>query len=557
MKKLYIRPLMAATIVSFSAATALADAPQGYYNSLNGKKEGDLKTAVHNLIYKFTQVSSYQALPQYFQRTDVYPESNRWWDMYSDIPFYAPSFSGLNREHSFPKSWWGGLTGVPAYVDLNHLYPSEARANQAKSNYPLGEVAPTVTPSFDNGIVKVGNPVTGQGGTSSTVFEPNDEYKGDFARTYFYMVTCYQDLTWATKYMWMMNQNTYPTLKGWAIDLLLKWHRQDPVSEKELDRNDEVYKIQNNRNPFIDRPALAEYIWGNKVGEAYQGGSADEPVGDPELTTPVQGMSLDFGQVAIGKTTTSQLFFHGANLTGTITLTLTGADKKMFALPSNSIRASLVNQAEGYWLTITYNPQEIGEHTARLIISDGGMEGSRGIALRGECLEVPTLTACTATEATDITSDSYRANWTYPEDEVIDYWVVTRTKYVNGNATIEEVLAEEPGIIIDGFGESDQEAYSVQSVRLGFRSPASNVIFVSHSGITGVEADQEFVVQGFEGFMRFLCSAPHTGVCIYDIAGRMVMFLDTATDNMDVDIPTGIYFISTDQHSTPVKVAVK
>ncbi len=82
--------------------------------------------------------------------------------MYSDIPLYTNSFSGLNREHSLPKSWWGGSTTTPAYIDLNHLYPSEAAANIAKSNYPLGEVSGK--PTFENGITTVGSPVSGQGG---------------------------------------------------------------------------------------------------------------------------------------------------------------------------------------------------------------------------------------------------------------------------------------------------------------------------------------------------------------------------------------------------------
>ena len=276
-----------ALLAALSPLASNAEIPAGYYRSLNGLKDANLKTAVHNLVRNFTLISSYQALPQYFRYTDTYPESNRWWDMYSNIPFYAPSFSGLNREHSFPKSWWGGLTTVSAYVDLNHLYPSEMRANTAKSNYPLGEVSDSQSPQFDNGCCKVGYPVSGQGGGAQYVFEPADEYKGDFARTYFYMATCYQDLHWSRLYM--VSQNTYPTLNRWSVDLLLKWHRSDPVSEKETLRNEQVYRFQNNRNPFIDYPSLAEYIWGNRMGEAFNESSAELPVADPELITPACG----------------------------------------------------------------------------------------------------------------------------------------------------------------------------------------------------------------------------------------------------------------------------
>ena len=537
------------------AAGARAEAPQGYYKSLDGLSEAELKNAVYELIHNFTRVSSYSALPSYFQRTDVYPDSKRWWDMYSDIPLYAPSFTGLNREHSFPKSWWGGSTSVGAYVDLNHLYPSEAAANMAKSNYPLGELAPAEKPKFDNGISKVGYPSTGQGGGCQWVFEPDDEYKGDFARTYFYMATCYQDLTW--KYTYMVSQNLYPTLTGWAAKMLIDWHRRDPVSDKEMNRNDVVYSIQNNRNPFIDHPELAEYLWGDKVGQVFKVNDAP-PAGDPELITPTQGMSLDFGQVAVGSTTTSELYFKGQNLTGPLDLVLSGTDRAMFSIPSSSLSASLVNSNDGTRVIVTYKPSSTGLHSARLIISDGGLTGSRGIALIGECLPVPTLSACTATAPTDITSTTYRANWTVPSGDVVDYWVISRTRYNRGEAVLEEVLAEAPGTIIEDFDQSESESYAVQSVRLGYRSPMSNVVFVSHSGISGVTtADATLIVRGFQGLMRFNTPMPHTGVCVYDVSGALMLYLDEVEDNTDIEFPAGIYFVKSNECGTPVKVAVQ
>lgn len=543
------------------AFASLADVPAGYYSSLNGKSEAELKTAIYKLVRNFTQVSSYSALPQYFQRTDVYPDSRRWWDMYSDIPLYAPSFSGLNREHSFPKSWWGGSTDVPAYVDLNHLYPSEMRANSAKSNYPLGVVS---SASFNNGVCKVGTPATGQGGGSRSVFEPDDEYKGDFARTYFYMATAYQDLTW--RYTYMVTQNTYPTLTGWAIDLLLKWNREDPVSEKETLRNEAVYLIQNNRNPFIDCPALAELLWGDRKGEAFTPAMIGEnpgPAGDPNLITPVQGMDLDFGEVAIGQEVTRRLWFHGEYLTSPLNVRIYRGDTSQFTMSGNTeiqIPHSQINSESGYWLAVTYKPTELSEatpHTARLLISGGGVSGSRGLELRGECLPVPELETPVATAATDITADSYRANWTSGDEEDVDYWVVTRTRYSGDNVTVEELQAEYPYLDIDGFSESDSESYSVQSVRLNYRSQPSNVIYVAHSGVTGVETDLPLVVYGFEGGMRFICSSAHTNARIYDISGREIMVIATVENNTDVELLPGIYMVTTDQCHTPNKVIVR
>ena len=547
-----------AALMTVAAFVAYAEIPAGYYTSLDGKKDAELKNAAYNVIHNLTRISSYSDLPKYFMTTDVYPDgSRRWWDMYSDIPLYAPSFSGLNREHSFPKSWWGGLTDVNAYIDLNHLYPSEAKANMAKSNYPLGTVDIAYTPDFDNGVVKVGYAVNGQGGGAKYVFEPNDEYKGDFARTYFYMVTCYQDYTWTQKYMWMLQQNTYPTLSDWAAQLLLKWSREDPVSQKEIDRNEAVYQFQNNRNPFIDFPALAEYIWGNKKGEAFdlehQGGG--EPTGDPILITPVQDMALDFGQVAIGKSITSQLFFHGENLKGTLSVRVYSGDKEMFASASSSIAANLINSEDGYWLNITYTPTALGTHQSRLLISDGGLEGSRGVSLIGECLEVPTLSACTALPASDIEADSYIANWTTPDD-VVDYYIVTRTMYASGSATTEQLLSEDTELLIEGFANSDSESYSVQSVRLGYTSQPSNVVFVDHSGISSASVDQPLAVVAIAGGVRIACSVPQSDCRIYDATGRLVLQLDSVEQNTDIPLPLGVYIITTAQSTRPCRVAV-
>lgn len=541
-------------VAPVSATASDRQIPSGYYNGLDGKSGAELKTAACNIIYNHTEVSSYNALPQYFQRTDVYPDTRRWWDMYADEPFYIPSFKGLNREHSFPKSWWGGSTEIPAYVDLNHLYPAEAAANQAKSNYPLGIVDRSTHASFDNGISTVGYPVSGQGGGAKFVFEPDDEYKGDFARTYFYMVTCYQNLTW--KYTFMVNQNLYPTLNNWSASLLMEWHRNDPVSEKETLRNEAVYKIQNNRNPFIDHPELAEYLWGNRVGETFTPGADPGPVGDPNLITPTQGMELEFGQVALGKSVTTRLFFRGENLTGSFDLVVIGDDKSQFNIPSNSIAASLVNAADGYWFNVTYTPYELGTHEARLIVSEGGITGSRGVVLRGECLEVPTLTACTATAPTDITSDSYVANWESPADEVVDYWIVTRIRYSGGASVQEELLAEECSLLIEDFDASDSESYSVQSVRLGYRSPMSNVVFVDHAGISGVSIDEPLTVNVFEGLVRLNMSRPQTGLRVYDVTGRLILTIPQVENNFEFELPTGAYLIVTDQCSSPSKVVL-
>lgn len=257
----------------------LGQIPTGYYSNAAGKRSADLKTALFTIVRPHNQIEYYSS-SIYFTNTDWHsptadaPEGY-FWDMYSTQK--RTSWYGMNREHSLPKSWWSDAPETTvAYTDLHNLYPSDAAANTAKSNYPLGVV---VGAADFNNFVKVGQngfSVTVNGTTlnySGKVFEPADEYKGDFARDYMYVVTCYQDYAnnWRSLGVQSMliNGSTYPVFKEWAIALLLKWHRDDPVSDKEIQRNNAVYAIQNNRNPYIDHPELAEFIWGKYKGKVW------------------------------------------------------------------------------------------------------------------------------------------------------------------------------------------------------------------------------------------------------------------------------------------------
>lgn len=566
MKKLLFLSIFAAgTLVANSADRVI---PAGYYNSINGLSGAELKTAVYKVIYPHTEVS-YSGLPSNFQKTDVYPNSRRWWDMYSDIPLYAPSFSGLNREHSFPKSWWGGLTDIPAYVDLNHLYPSESAANMAKSNYPLGTVDRSKTPKFDNGITKVGVPVTNQGGGATLVFEPDDEYKGDFARTYFYMATCYQNLTW--RYTYMVMNGTYPTLNTWSRELLLSWARADKVSQKEIDRNEAVYRIQNNRNPFIDFPELCEYIWGDRVGEPFllsehiDGGYT--PTATPTLITPVQDMELDFGEVALGHSSTAKLHLKGENMKEGQMLTLTIYDRpnvtddadqfSIDGLSTTKVSPLAVNSTDGIWVNVQYTPTEIGLHETRMVISGGGITGSIGIGLRGECLPVPTLSAPIALPATDITNTGYTANWQPGNDaDVIDYYIVNRTIYNAAGASTSQIYAEDTSLEILDF--SGSESYTVQAVRLGVTSQPSNSIVVSPGSITGVYEGVRLSARNIGGAILINTTETLDEVRIVEPNGRIVKTLNDVTDNTIVEMPDGIYLVTTpSQSSSVVKVIVK
>ena len=239
--------------------TTQAQIPNGYYNNANGKTGDELKIALHNII-KGHHVVSYNGLINAFAYTDCKP-NGKIWDIYSNIE-YSPS-SGIcgeyeqegdcwNREHTWPQSWFNEQTTPRS--DLFHVYPTDGFVNGQRSNYPYGEVnRPTYTSG--NGS-KLGPCVTS--GYSGKVFEPIDEYKGDIARGYFYMSVRYysEDSNWGTSGMTNKSE-----ILPWAMTMLLRWSDEDPVSDKEIARNNAVYGYQNNRNPFIDHPEYARMIW--------------------------------------------------------------------------------------------------------------------------------------------------------------------------------------------------------------------------------------------------------------------------------------------------------
>ncbi len=288
MKKL--RTLAAIAALAGACATAQAQIPDGYYDSLKGKKGAALKTAVHDIIQKADVLnygSGNGATWWGFWLTDR-TDDGRFIDRYSPESDWVQSTSqgatgsGMNIEHSFPKSWWGGAKNQ-AYCDLYNLMPCESKTNSSKSNYPMGKTSST---TFDNGATKIG---TGDWGVK--VWEPADEWKGDFARGYMYMATCYQTLSWTSAGVDILSNGDYPTLLSKASSLYIQWAKADKPSAVEITRNNAVSKIQGNRNPYVDFPNLMEYVWGDSVdyafdpattvhAEAYSGGDTPTPTED-------------------------------------------------------------------------------------------------------------------------------------------------------------------------------------------------------------------------------------------------------------------------------------
>ena len=283
--------------------SASADEPAGYYTNAIGKSDEALMTALEGIIQVHRELS-YNALWDSYPYTDT-GSDGYYIDMYSTCKYDYNSThiagasnvgEGINREHSFPKSWFGGEV-APMFTDLMMIIPVDGFVNQRRSNNPYGVCAGGKTyVNKELGVSMLGKLGTSTyNGYTQTVFEPDDEYKGDFARIYFYMVTCYKSLvgTWPGSGQLDYAENGYKAFSDWSLQMLMEWHRADPVSPKEIARNEAVYSSivgskdygQGNRNPFVDHPELAEYIWGTKQHTSWTG--QDTPVDPLDKRTPV------------------------------------------------------------------------------------------------------------------------------------------------------------------------------------------------------------------------------------------------------------------------------
>ncbi|MBC7552818.1 MAG: endonuclease, partial [Taibaiella sp.] len=259
---------MKRTILSLLAILpffAIAQIPTGYYSSAAGLSGKPLRVALKNIIRPHTILTYTPGLWNAYYTTDVKP-NGKLWDMYSDIPGGTPAYEYTivsdqcgstspsaeggcyNREHTWPQSKFSYDTAIKC--DLQFVIPTDNYVNAQRDDFPYGEVGGTPAHIFTNNS-KLGT--NGYAGSpSSTCFEPVDSFKGDIARLLFYVATCYYGAD-STKFTnWEMA--TGISFKPWAIAMLLEWHHNDPVSAKEINRNNKAYLRQNNRNPFIDYP---------------------------------------------------------------------------------------------------------------------------------------------------------------------------------------------------------------------------------------------------------------------------------------------------------------
>ncbi|OWK74160.1 endonuclease I [Flavobacteriaceae bacterium JJC] len=342
--------LLAVFTVSFS----FAQIPTGYYDGTSGLTGYSLKTKLNQIISNGALDLGYGSgtgglwLTYFTSDRDYYYENNgTLLDMYSEKPGgpdayeynLGQSTAGgnqcgstnqnnegfcYNREHSFPKVNFGGQSAVPMANDAHFVIPSDYYVNSRRSNYPYGE---TAAPSWTstNGT-KLGN--SSFPGYSGTIFEPINEFKGDLARMSLYFITRYEDkLASFSQYQSATNPLDGSTNRGfqqWYINLLLKWAAQDPVSQREIDRNNAVYARQHNRNPFIDHPEWINMIWTSTLS------SSETAAFDRTLSVypnPVRNGELHLAGYGLDKIGSVQIYSIDGKLIQTVNQNLKNSNK--------------------------------------------------------------------------------------------------------------------------------------------------------------------------------------------------------------------------------------
>lgn len=371
-----------------------------YYANIDGKatdSNDNLRKALCTIISDGYTKIGYSSLPNSVYAASSNPSdfyngsgsSKTMEDIYSSYPYNSSQDgssattcgTGWNKEHTVPQSWFGKAS--PMVSDAHHVFPTDIRMNSVRSNYPYGENNATKSCS-DYGYGHLGTSTFS--GYTGQVFDPGSKedcggncYRGDIARVYFYMATRYRttNFTNGTGGTSFTYTNGVADLTDYMKNLMLKWHREDPVSEKELKRNNAIYAHQKNRNPFVDYPCLVEYIWGDKKGETvslsslisgYTGVGTDCCSSEPTLT--VSSSSVTISPIATSSSTTQTFTVTGANLTGSISITKNSGSSSYITVNPTSITSGYNGTTP---ITITYNaPASAGTHTATLTISSTG-----------------------------------------------------------------------------------------------------------------------------------------------------------------------------------------
>jgi endonuclease I len=251
--------------------------PPGYYSSLEGLSGNALKQELQNIIANpaVVRLHSYADIWEILRTSDRNPQNNNQvWCMYIEAPMAkldqqnTSSIVGKwNREHIFPQSRGGfsvaegdtadginvwlstnATTTVDGVSDAHHIRAENGQENSSRNNKNFGTV---------NSSTVYAGPAGTQG-----------SWRGDVARALFYMAVRFESLNVVNGDPVELSSGN-PSYQIGDLATLLTWNISDPRDDFEMNRNNYIYTWQMNRNPFIDHPSLADYIFGANFGQPW------------------------------------------------------------------------------------------------------------------------------------------------------------------------------------------------------------------------------------------------------------------------------------------------
>ena len=421
-----MKRILFSSIILICLASWAQGSTEQYYRKAEGLSGTQLKAALHDIIQP-ALVLGYGGGPgktwSGFWQTDQM-EDLQVRDRYSNtIRHLNPDLSAvaeMNIEHIWANSWWGHVQNN-AYKDLFNLYPADATANGRKSNNPIGVVDGSI--SFQNGVTKVGKSSSYRADSLITAWEPADQWKGDFARTYFYMATCYSHMTslWTTTEGLLTVDPKSPLLmRPWVYNLMLEWAEADPLDEIEKERNEAIFDIQGNRNPFVDYPELCHYIWGEQNDRQFY---CTEEHG-AEVFVPMAGEEIDLGLQPLSRPFSTNIQVRGRGLSDGLKLS---TDRDVFALAVTDLSDQQTRL--GTNVPMSVNVSEAGSYEGLLKLEGSGF--MQQVPLHIAFVDgIPAYAASNIVCSTN--SRHFNANWMNYEPDAT-YTLNVYTRDASGN----------------------------------------------------------------------------------------------------------------------------
>ncbi len=238
--------------------------PIGYYNGTENLSGENLKAALHNIIKNHVDFS-YNRTRDIINYSDADPDNPENVILFylqdsRNSNLYGQGDDFINREHVWAKShgYFENIRNMNG--DAFNLRPADASVNEDRGNKDFDNVQPNGTQ----------HPEATQCWYNEYSWEPGPATKGQVARILFYMATRYEGTDEEMDLELVEEINTFPRPEHGKLSTLIKWNNDYPPSDFERRRNERIYRIQQNRNPFVDYPEFVNLIWRNKEPETIQ-----------------------------------------------------------------------------------------------------------------------------------------------------------------------------------------------------------------------------------------------------------------------------------------------